>query len=76
MPISPTDDTAMENLTIFIIRTFLSPERTIYLDQEGNVIYRAKDGQSNRTFPTMEWLGVRCFSFGQKSPGNFSRGPG
>ena len=37
--ISPADDTAMENLARYIIRTSFSQERMQYLDQEGTVVY-------------------------------------
>ena len=36
--ISPTDDTAMENLARYIIRASFSLERMQYLDQEGTEI--------------------------------------
>ena len=36
--ISPTDDTAMENLARYIIRASFSQERMQYLDQEGTVV--------------------------------------
>ncbi|MCX5874358.1 MAG: transposase [Deltaproteobacteria bacterium] len=54
--ISPKDDTVMENLARYIIRVSFSQERMLYLDQEGKVVYAAKDGKSVKVFPTMEWL--------------------
>ncbi|MBN1663102.1 MAG: transposase [Deltaproteobacteria bacterium] len=54
--ISPKDDTAMDNLARYIIRASFSQERMTYLDQEGKVVYQAKDGKSCRTFPALEWL--------------------
>jgi hypothetical protein len=42
--ISPNDDTAMENLARYIIRASFSQKRMQYLDQEGTVVYAAKDG--------------------------------
>jgi hypothetical protein len=29
-----------------------------YLDQEGKVVYAAKDGKSVKAFPALEWLGA------------------
>jgi len=55
-PISPNDDTAMENLARYIIRASFSQERMKYLDQEGTVVYTAKDRKTNKVFPAMEWL--------------------
>ncbi|MBU2027130.1 MAG: transposase [Proteobacteria bacterium] len=54
--ISPTDDTAMENLARYIIRASFSQERMQYLDQEGKVVYSSKDGRTSKSFPAMEWL--------------------
>jgi ribosomal protein S27E len=54
--ISPTDDTAMENLARYIIRASFSQERMQYLDQEGKVVYSSKDGRTNKSFPALEWL--------------------
>ena len=31
-----------------------------YLDQEGKVVYAAKDGKSHRIFPAMEWMAAMC----------------
>jgi hypothetical protein len=31
-----------------------------YLDQEGEVIYSAKDRKTNKVFPAMEWLAAMC----------------
>ena len=58
--ISPKDDTAMENLARYIIRASFSQERMQYLDQEGKVVYSAKDGKSVKVFPAMEWLAAMC----------------
>jgi hypothetical protein len=66
--ISPSDDTAMENLARYIIRASFSQERMKYLDQEGTVVYAAKacpgprsgDRKTNKVFPAMEWLAVMC----------------
>jgi len=58
--ISPNDDTAMENLARYIIRASFSQERMKYLDREGTVVYRSKDGKNQKTFPAMEWLAAMC----------------
>jgi hypothetical protein len=57
--ISP-DDTAMENLARYIIRASFSQERMHYKDQEGKVVYTAKDGKSVKVFPAMEWIAAMC----------------
>jgi hypothetical protein len=31
-----------------------------YLDQEGTVVYMAKDRKTNKVFPAMEWLAAMC----------------
>jgi hypothetical protein len=31
-----------------------------YLDQEGKVVYAAKDGKSTKVFPALEWLAAMC----------------
>ena len=58
--ISPNDDTAMENLARYIIRASFSQERMQYLDQEGTVVYTAKDRKASKVFPAMEWLAAMC----------------
>jgi hypothetical protein len=58
--ISPTDETAMENLARYIIRASFSQERMHYLDQEGTVVYRSKRGETTKCFPAMEWLAAMC----------------
>ena len=58
--ISPKDDTAMEHLACYIIRASFSQERMQYLDQEGKVIYMAKDGKKTKIFPALEWLAAMC----------------
>jgi len=58
--ISPTDDTAMENLARYIIRASFSQERMQYLDQEGAVVYTSKDGETTKSFPALEWLAAMC----------------
>lgn len=58
--ISPNDDTAMENLARYIIRASFSQKRMKYLDREGTVVYRSKDGKDQKTFPAMEWLAAMC----------------
>src|SRR5450759_3493915 len=58
--ISPSDDTAMENLARYIIRASFSQERMMYLDQEGTVVYTGKDRKTCKVFPAMEWLAAMC----------------
>jgi hypothetical protein len=58
--ISPDDDTAMENLARYIIRASFSQERMQYLDQEGTVVYKSKDGGTTKSFPALEWLAAMC----------------
>jgi len=58
--ISPKDDSAMENLARYIIRASFSQERMMYLENEGTVVYRSKDGKDQKTFPAMEWLAAMC----------------
>jgi hypothetical protein len=58
--ISPTDETAMENLARYIIRASFSQESMQYLDQEGTVVYRSKHGETTKSFPAMEWLAAMC----------------
>ena len=66
--ISPSDDTAMENLARYIIRASFSQERMQYLDQEGTVVYTSKacpgprsgDGETTKNFPALEWLAAMC----------------
>jgi len=60
-PNIPSDDTAMENLSCYIIRASFSPqERMQYLDQKGKVVYVSKDGKSIKVFPATEWLAAMC----------------
>jgi hypothetical protein len=54
--IYPSDDTAMENLARYIIRASFSQERMKHLDQEGTVVYTAKDRKTCKVYPAMEWL--------------------
>jgi hypothetical protein len=58
--ISPSDETAMENLARYIIRASFSQERMKYLDPEGSVVYTAKDRKTNKVFPALEWLAAMC----------------
>lgn len=58
--IAPHDDTAMENPARYIIRASFSQERMPYLDREGIVVYRSKDGKTTKPFPALEWLAALC----------------
>lgn len=51
---------AMENLARYIIRASFSQERMQYLDQVGTVVYTAKDGETTKSFPALEWLAAIC----------------
>ncbi|MBN1470280.1 MAG: transposase, partial [Syntrophaceae bacterium] len=57
---SPKDETAMENLARYIIRASFSQERIRYLENEGTVVYRAKNGKDQKIFPALEWLAAMC----------------
>jgi len=58
----------MENLARYIIRASFSQERMQYLEQEGKVVYTAKDKKTSKVFPApvsgtgqaMEWLAAMC----------------
>jgi ribosomal protein S27E len=50
--ISPSDDTAMENLARYIIRASFS--------QEGTVVYAGKDRKASKVSPALEWLAAIC----------------
>jgi hypothetical protein len=58
--ISPKDDSAMENLARYIIRASFSQERMMYLENEGTVVYTAKDKKTSKSFPALEWLASMC----------------
>ena len=50
----------MENLARYIIRASLSQERMTYVEDEGKVIYQAKDGSEKKEFAGLEWLEERA----------------
>lgn len=50
----------MENLARYIIRASFSQERMRYLEKEGTVVYRAKNGKDQKTFHALEWLAAMC----------------
>ena len=58
--ILPNDAEATEKLARYIIRASFSQERMRYLEKEGSVVYRSKDGKDQKTFPAMEWLAAMC----------------
>jgi hypothetical protein len=31
-----------------------------YLDQEGKIVYTAKDKKTSKVFPALEWLAAMC----------------
>ena len=42
------------------VRASFSQERMQYLNQEGKVVYAAKDGETTKSFPALEWLAAMC----------------
>ena len=46
----PQDETAMENLSRYIIRSSFSQERMLYLAEPLKVVYQAKDGTEGKLF--------------------------
>jgi hypothetical protein len=58
--ILPKDETAIENLARYIIRASFSQERMMYLENEGTVVYTAKDKKTSKSFPALEWLASMC----------------
>jgi hypothetical protein len=58
--ISPKNDSAMENLARHIIRASFSQERMRYLEQEGTVVYTAKDKKTSKSFPAFGWMASMC----------------
>jgi hypothetical protein len=58
--ISPKDDSAMDNIARYIIRASFSQERMQYLEQDGTVVYTAKDKKTSKSFPALEWLAAMC----------------
>ena len=59
-PIEPGNESSMENLARYIIRASLSQERMTYIEDEGKVIYQAKDGSGKKEFSALEWLANIC----------------
>jgi hypothetical protein len=59
-PIEVGNETSMENLARYIIRASLSQERMTYVEDEGKVIYQAKDGSEKKEFTGLEWLANIC----------------
>lgn len=50
----------MENLARYIIRASFSQERMHYLEQEGSVIYKAKDGKNKKDLSIVGMAGPMC----------------
>jgi hypothetical protein len=46
----------MGNLARYIIRVSFSQECMTCLDQEGKVVYTAKDKKTRKVFDALEWL--------------------
>jgi hypothetical protein len=47
---------AMENLARYVIRASFSQERMSYVEEDGIVVYRSKDGAEQKVFDALEWL--------------------
>ena len=58
--IQPGDDEAMENIARYVVRASFSQERMTHIPEESNVVYRSKDGRSEKTFDALEWLAATC----------------
>jgi hypothetical protein len=50
----------MENLARYIIRASFSQERMSYVEEDGIVVYRSKDGAEQKVFDALEWLAAMC----------------
>ena len=50
----------MENLARYIVRASFSQERMTYILDESKVVYRSKDGKSEKTFDALEWMAAMC----------------
>ena len=59
--IRPGDEEAMENLARYVIRASFSQERMTYIPDESKVVYKSKDGKSEKTFDALEWIAAMCF---------------
>ena len=59
--ILPRNETSMENLARYIIRASFSQERMTYRRQNGQVVYRSKDGLEAKRFDALEWLAAICY---------------
>jgi Putative transposase len=58
--IYPREETATESLARYIIRAFFSQERMSYVEEDGIVVYRSKDGAGQKVFDALEWLAAMC----------------
>jgi len=58
--IQPADQDALENIARYVVRASFSQERMTYVPDEAKVIYRSKDGKSDKTFDALEWLAAMC----------------
>ena len=58
--IRPGDEEAKGNLARYIIRAFFSHERLTHIPGESKVVYRSRDGKSEKTFAALEWLAALC----------------
>ena len=46
----------MENLARYVIRASFSQERMSYVEEDGTVVSRSKDGAEQEVFDAPEWL--------------------
>ena len=57
-PIAADDRNALECLAHYIIRCQFSQERMTYLEYNGTVNYRSKDGHTTKNFSALDWLAL------------------
>ena len=50
----------MGNLARYIIWALFSHERLTHIPDESKVVYRSRDGKSEKTFAALEWLATLC----------------
>jgi Putative transposase len=58
--IYPREETAIENLARYVIRASFSQERVSYVEKDGIVVCRSKDGAEQKVFDALEWLAAIC----------------
>jgi Putative transposase len=58
--IQPGDQDALENIARYVVRASFSQKRMTYVPDQAKVIYRSKDGKSDKAFDALEWLAAMC----------------